>query len=277
MSRGRCVTAVRATACVLAAGLALAAGVAARSVAAAEITGLRIPGVIRVLVASDEQPEVFSFKNDGPPGFERELIEGFARARKLEMRVVPIANWEQIIPDLQKGDGDVIVGIVDTEARRKRVSFTSEIYPVRHVVVTRQPHAPVASVAELRELKIGVIPGTTWAEATTAAGVPASAQVSCADLNDALDALSRGRITATVMAVFDYALAHKRDKALQAGIFLGLPGTAAWAVRQADHSLLAALDEYIEALKQSPTRSALTVKYFDEDALDLLRRARKAE
>jgi ABC-type amino acid transport substrate-binding protein len=257
-------------------GLLVAGGLAAPA-RAADVPGLRVPGVIRVLVASDEQPEVFSFKGDGPPGFERELIEGFARARKLEMRVVPVTNWEQIIPQLQKGDGDVIVGIVDTEARRKRVSFTSEIYPVRHVVVTRQPHPPVANVTELRELKIGVIPGTTWAEATAAAGVPASAQVPCADLNDALEALRNGKIAATVMAVFDFALAHKRDKALEAGMFLGLPGTAAWAVRQADQSLLSALDEYIDAVRQSPVRNALTVKYFDEDALNLLRRARKGE
>jgi len=271
MSRRLCVMSMRA-------GLVVLLGASCVvSTGAAEITGLRIPGVLRVLVASDEMPEVFSFKNDGPPGFERELIEGFARARKLEMRVVPVKNWEQIIPLLQKGEGDVIVGIVDTEARRKRVSFTSEVYPVRHLVVTRQPRPPVATVAELQELKLGVIPGTTWAEATSEAGVPVSAQVPCADLNDALEALKQGRVTATVMAVFDFALARKHDPALEAGIFLGSPATAAWAVRPNDRPLLTALDEYIDALRQSPVRSALTVKYFDEYALNLLRRARKGE
>jgi len=156
---------------------------------AVDLAGLRVPGVLRVLVSSDEMPEIFSFRADGQPGFERELVEGFARARKLELQVVSVKNWDQIIPMLLKGEGDLIVGIVDTAARRKRVSFTSEIYPVRHVVVTRRPRPAVTSVAELRGLKVAVIPGTTWAEAAAEAGVPPAGQIPCADAHDALDAL----------------------------------------------------------------------------------------
>src|SRR5262245_47779321 len=163
------------------------------------------------------------------------------------MQVVPVRNWDQIIPMLVKGEGDLIVGIVDTEARRKRISFTREIYPVRHVVVTRQPTPAVASLAGLRAMRVGVIPGTTWAEAAMEAGGPAANQVPCADLNDCLDALRKGRVAATVVAVFDYALARKHDPALEAGMFLGTSATAAWAVRKEDASLLAALDEYLEA------------------------------
>jgi len=242
---------------------------------AADLPAPSFAGRLRVLVSSDEMPEVFSFRGGDAPGFERELLEGFARTQKLELQVVQVKNWEQIIPMLVKGDGDLIVGIVDTEARRKRISFTKEIYPVRHVVVTRQPAAPVASVAELRMLRVGVIPGTTWAEAAAEAGVPASNQVACADLNDSLDALRKGRVAATVMAVFDYALARKHDTALEAGVFLGTPGIAAWAVRKEDDALRAALDEYLEALFHSPAHGRLAVKYFSEEALSLLRRARK--
>ena len=123
--------------------------------------GLRVPGVLRVLASADEMPEVFSFEPRTPrPGYERELMEGFARASRLEMRIVPVRNWEQIIPMLLKGEGDVIVGIVDTAARRQRVAFTAETYPVRHMVVTRKPQAPVTQASDLRALKVAVIPGT---------------------------------------------------------------------------------------------------------------------
>jgi membrane-bound lytic murein transglycosylase F len=245
--------------------------------AAAELPTPSFPNRLRVLVSSDEMPEVFSFQPGVAPGFERELVEGFARARRLELDVVTVRNWDQIIPMLVKGDGDLIVGIVDTEARRKRISFTKEIYPVRHVVVTRRPTPPVGTVAQLRTMRVGVIPGTTWADAAHEAGVPASSQVPCADLNDALDAIRTGRAAATVVAVFDYSLARKHDPALEAGIFLGNSATAAWAVRKEDAALLAALDEYLEALRHSPVRSRLAVKYFSEEALSLLRRARKED
>jgi ABC-type amino acid transport substrate-binding protein len=246
-------------------------------VAAAELPTPSLPGRLRVLVSSDEMPEVFSLRTGDAPGFERELVEGFARTRKLDVQVVTVKNWEQIIPMLVKGEGDLIVGIVDTEARRKRISFTKEIYPVRHVVVTRRPAPPVTAVSQLRGMRVGVIPGTTWADAAREAGVPASNMVPCGDLNDALDALRTGRAAATVVAVFDYSLARKHDKALEAGIFLGTSATAAWAVRKEDGTLLAALDEYLEALRHSPVRSSLAVKYFSEEALSLLRRSRKDE
>ena len=243
---------------------------------ATDALGLRVPGVIRVLVSADEMPDVFSFAAQAPkPGFERELVEGFAKVRKLEVRIVPVKNFDQIIPMLVKGEGDLIVGIVDTAARRQKIAFTSETYPVRHLAVTRQPQAKVTTLADLRGMKVAVIPGTTWADMAAEAGVPAANQVSCTDTNDVLDALKKGRAQATVMAVFDFALAQKYDPALEAGPFMGVPGVAAWGVRREDDALRRAIDDYLQTLTMSPAKSTLLVKYFSEGALELLRRARK--
>jgi ABC-type amino acid transport substrate-binding protein len=243
---------------------------------AADPFSLRLPGVLRVLASADEMPEVFSFEvRPAQAGYERELVEGFTRAHKLELRIVPVRNFDQIIPMLVKGDGDLIVGIVDTPARREKIRFTSETYPVRHMVVTRKPQAAVAAADQLKPLRVAVIPGTTWADATTEAGVPSHQQVPVADTREALEALRSGRAQATVMAVFDFTLARKHDPALEAGTFLGRPGVAAWGVRKEDGALLRAIDDYLFALRMSPSRSALLVKYFSDDALVLLKRARQ--
>jgi ABC-type amino acid transport substrate-binding protein len=221
-------------------------------------------------------PEVFSFEaRPAQSGFERELVEGFTRAHRLELRIVPVRNFDQIIPMLVKGEGDLIVGIVDTPARRQRIAFTSETYPVRHMVVTRKPQPAVASADGLKALKVAVIPGTTWADATREAGVPPGQQVSVADTREMLEALRTGRAQATVMAVFDFALARKHDQTLEAGAFLGVPGVAAWGVRKDDGPLLRAINDYLFTLRMSPAKSAMLVKYFSEDALVLLKNARK--
>jgi ABC-type amino acid transport substrate-binding protein len=248
----------------------------AAPICAEDPLGLRVPGVVRVLASADEMPEFFSFETRPlRPGFERELVESFARAHHLELRIVPVKNFDQIIPMLVKGEGDLIVGIVDTPARRQKITFTSETYPVRHMVVTRRPQAAVGTVAEFQKLKVAVIPETTWADATQDAGVPAASQVPVQDTNEALAALKQGRAQATVMAVFDFALAQQHDAALQAGVFLGKPGVAAWGVRKEDGPLLKALNDYLFTLRMSPAKSTLLVKYFSEDALTLLRDARK--
>ena len=79
-----------------------------------------LPPTLRILVATDEMPEMFSFDTSGPPGFERELLEGFCRIHRLGFEVVPVRDFDQIIPMLLRGEGDVISGIVDTPARRER-------------------------------------------------------------------------------------------------------------------------------------------------------------
>jgi ABC-type amino acid transport substrate-binding protein len=258
------------------AALALLVATGSARSGGADALGLPVPGVLRVLVSADEMPEVFSFEVRPPtPGFERELVEAFTRSARLQLRIVSVKNFDQIIPLLMKGEGDLIVGIVDTPARRQKIQFTSETYPVRHMVVTRKPQAPVTTPTELRPLKVAVIPGTTWADATAEAGVPAAQQVAVADTQQALLALREGRAAATVMAVFDFALARKYDPALEAGVFLGEPGVAAWGVRKEDAALLRAINDYLLTLRMSPVKSTLLVKYFSEDALLLLRRARK--
>jgi membrane-bound lytic murein transglycosylase F len=255
--------------------LASVASLVSQRPALAEPALTRLPGRLRVLVSADEMPEVFAFEAGPKPGLEREMIENFARTRRLQLQVVPVKSFDQIIPMLLKGDGDVITGIVDTDSRRKLIAFTSETYPVRHLVVTHKPLPAVGDPASLRALKVAVIPGTTWAEAALAAGIPAANLLSCVDTNDVLAALRTQKAAAAVMTIFDYALAQRHDDALEGGIFLGSTATAAWGVRKDDVTLLQALNEYLESLRLSPAKSAMLTKYFNEDALSLLRRARK--
>jgi len=103
-----------------AAGIVLALLATAPRPAGAEPSANRL----RVLVAADEEPEMFSFEPGSAPGLEREMIEGFARLHGMRLEVVPVTNFDQIIPTLRAGQGDVILGIVDTEARRELVGFT---------------------------------------------------------------------------------------------------------------------------------------------------------
>src|SRR5262249_40657803 len=88
-----------------------------------------------------------------------------------------------------------------------------------------------------------------------------------------LEALKADKISATVMSVSDLTLAMRHDPGLQAGLFLGDPGSAGWAVRKSDPVLRQALDEYLGDIRKGPSWSRLVVKYFGEDALSVLGRA----
>jgi cystine transport system substrate-binding protein len=205
------------------------------------------------------------------PGFEREILEGFAALRRLKLEVIPVDRFEEILPSLRKGAGDVVTGINDTPGRREIVDFTVEVLPSRHVVVNRKPHPVVATVFQFRNEKVGVLKGTTWADSAVAAGAHPE---DFAEEKDVLAALKSDRITATVLSATEFVLDQRRDPDLQAGVVLGLPGSAAWAVRKDDPQLKAALDEYLTNMRRTGSWSRLVVKYFGRDALSVLGKQR---
>jgi polar amino acid transport system substrate-binding protein len=240
---------------------------------AVDLKEIQARGSLRVIAAEGEQPEMFDFDPDpAKPGLEREMLEGFARLKRLRLEVVPVESFADRIPALLRGDGDVIVGLVDTAERRKQIGFTAEVLPVRHLAVTRKPTAPVRSLQELRKRRVGTIRGTTWARETLAAGVPESQVEYFADTEPMLEALAAGRVEAVVMTISDFTLAMPRHPGLESGVFLGQPAHAAWGLRKQDAELRAEIDRYIENLRSGASWNRLIVKYFGENALEVLGR-----
>lgn len=240
---------------------------------AVDFPEIQVRGSLRVIAAEGEQPEMFDFDGDpAKPGLEREMVEGFARLKRLKLLVVAVKSFSDRIPALLRGDGDLIVGLVDTAERRKQIAFTSEVLPVRHVAVTHKPTPSVRSAEGLRTKRVGTIRGTTWASETLAAGVPESQVQYFPDTEPMLQALATGRVEAVVMTISDLALATERRPGLEAGVLLGEPAHAAWGVRKQDALLKAELDAYIENFRSGASWNRLILTYFGEKALTVLGR-----
>jgi ABC-type amino acid transport substrate-binding protein len=230
---------------------------------------------LRVLVSADAQPEFFSFSPGARPGLERELLEGFVRARSQRLEAVRVPHFDDVIAALRKGEGDVIAGIVDTPERREEIAFTAEVLPTRYVVVTRRPYAAVRTLADLQKERVGVVRGTTWEQAAREAGVSSGRMVGFPLFSDLRTALGSRRVTAVVTTVSEYLTARRRDPRLRAGICIGPPASAAWGVRQQDAGLLGELDAFLAEARRSGMVDRAVARYFGPDALDVLGCARQ--
>jgi membrane-bound lytic murein transglycosylase F len=257
------------------ASLGLAVLLAVPAASLADLPEIQSRGTLRVIASEGEQPEMFSFDAKDKPGLEREMLEGFARLHRLKLEIVKVKAFSDRIPALLRGEGDVVIGLVDTPERRKQIAFSAEILPVRHLVVTSKPHAAVSSVTAFKASKAGTIKGTTWAKETASAGVPESQIEYFPDTDPMLDALAAGRIETAVMTLSDYTLATKRRPGLEAGVPVGTPMSAAWGLRTQDVKLKAALDAYVDNLRSGPSWNRLVVLYFGERALSALGRTTK--
>jgi ABC-type amino acid transport substrate-binding protein len=234
-------------------------------------------GTLRVVVWTENLPELFAVKEGAAStGLEQELLQGFATLHKLKIEVVPVTTLDARIPALLKGQGDLVAGgLVDTEQRRKLVDFTAELFPIRHLVITRKPAPPVTSLGALRQLKVGTIKGSSWAEQVAAAQVPpANVDDTYSSADGVITALQQGAVKAVVMSAVWAIVEVKKDPELQLGMMLGAPTSVGYAVRKDEPRLRAALDEYINNVRRTPTWSRLVLKYFGESGLEILKKSR---
>ncbi len=239
-----------------------------------DLPEIKARGSLRVLGIVDDAEDEFLTAQPGR-GLDRELLEGFARLQGVKLEVVNAGAWDALVPALLQGKGDLIAGrFTATEARRKLIEFTPEVFPTRNVVVTRSPHRVVKTLEELRAEKVGTVKGTSMADAVAAAGVPAGQVDDGVASGHLPEALQSGRVGAIVLGVENAISARRADPGLQLGLFLGSPGALAWGVSRKSPQLLQALSEYVASTRRTPTWNRLVVKYFGAEAPEVLRQAR---
>ncbi len=244
---------------------------------AADLPDIKQRGALRVLAVLDTaEPEFFSLKSQSSPGFDVEILLGFAKAQKVELKVVPAGGWAGLVPALVGGSGDLVAGrFAATPQRRRQIDFTQEVFPSRIVVVTRKPHPGVRSVEELKAERVGTIAGTNMYEALLAAGLQPGKIDASLSSGELSDALRGGKVSAAVWWLEGAMLAQRRDRELDIGLTLGPTETLGYGVRKEDDALLAALNQHIDVVRQSGTWNRLAVKYFGDTTPAILKRARE--
>ena len=68
--------------------LSLIATLGVSPITASDLSEMVERGTLRVIASAGEQPEMFSFDPNEPPGMEREMLEGFAKLHKMKLEVV---------------------------------------------------------------------------------------------------------------------------------------------------------------------------------------------
>jgi ABC-type amino acid transport substrate-binding protein len=243
--------------------------------ARADLAQIQARGVLRVLVILDDEREFFSGQTGNAPGFDYEILEGFARANRVRVELVPASGWDALIPNLVQGKGDLIAGrFTRTDSRSKVIDFTTEVFPTRPVVVTRKPYHVVRTLEELRKEKVTVLRGTSMAERLQELGLPAQNLDYSVPTGGIPEALHDGRITCTIHEIHTAIVSQRQDPRLQIGVAIGPPVSLAYGVRKTDGQLLAALNAHLLSVRQTGMWNRLAVKYFGPAALDILHRTR---
>jgi ABC-type amino acid transport substrate-binding protein len=242
-------------------------------VAADEGLELKKPGSIRVLVLTESNPSFWDV--DTNSGLEQEMMRGFAVLHHLKVETVVARSLSEWVQWLVEDKADVSAGgLIMTDARKAIVSFTVETFPARHLVVNHAPAPAITTAAVFRDQTVGTVKGSSWTDEAAAAGVPRTRVREYPTPTEVAQALRSGEVSSAIMSLSRAVVERKSDPGIQLGMTIGPITSAALAVRKDRPRLLAALNDYLNNLRKTETWSRLVVKYFGEDTLIVLRRAR---
>ncbi|HYV44163.1 MAG TPA: transporter substrate-binding domain-containing protein [Myxococcaceae bacterium] len=204
-------------------------------------------GVLRVIIHGAE--EDYLPRAGMPATYDRQLAREFAARHHLKLQLVLVDAFDQMIPMLLAGKGDVIAAnFTVTAARSEKVDFTRPVAVVKEVVVGQKgaqllPDTP----ADLEGREVHVRPSSPFAE--TLAGLKAKVKVVPApetlDQEELTYAVSRGERPLTVVDSNTLQAVQAYNDQLQPLFAVAEGRQKAWALRKNSPDLRAALDAFV--------------------------------
>lgn len=206
---------------------------------------------------------------------EGDILNGFARALGVELRLVPAGSVSGALQTLAQGRADVAAGgLVAQRDQHEAVAFSAEVFPTRYIAVNRAPAEPVQYIESLRAAGKILAPAASGAaEAASAAKLPASRTDTTASTERALATLRNDGGSVLLLGLFDALVAKRKDPQLQLGVVLGGRLSVAFGIRQSDTRLLRSLNEHLAQLRASPSYRLLVARSLGEESLRVLARS----
>ncbi|MFL5367477.1 MAG: transglycosylase SLT domain-containing protein [Myxococcales bacterium] len=235
---------------------------------------IRKSGYIRILTRNNDTS--FFIYRGHRMGFDYEVGKRLAQRLGIRADMVITSNWGDMVPQLLRGEGDVIAAEVTvTQGRKHEVLFATQWGRTREVVVYRSSAPRIADPSGLAGKEIHVRRSSAYFETLTqlsaslekAGKQPIRIRAVPEDweTDTVLAAVSRGEILYTVA---DGLIARLHAASFD-GLAIGPPLTGdrdlAWAVRPGDARLKREIDAVFRDLRRKPDFNVLHRKYFEED------------
>src|ERR1041384_6792162 len=221
-------------------------------------------GYIRVLTRNNDTS--FFIYRGHRMGFDYELGKKLAQSLGIRVDMIITQSWEEMLPALLKGEGDVIAAeLTVTPERQKQVLFAEPWGHTREVVVWKVGSPPIKSAEDLANKEVHVRKGSSYYATLKALKVPVIVKEVPEEweTDTILQAVSKGEIVYTIA---DDLLANIHT-AYWDNLVVGPPISEerelAWAVRPGDAKLKKVIDDVFRDLRKKPDFNILKKKYFE--------------
>ncbi len=215
----------------------------------ADLPGIRARGELRILV--QRRSDAWLPRDGSPLDADRDRAGQLAEELGLQATFVAVARFEELIPALLSGRGDLIVeNLTVTPERRQQIAFSLPVELVREQIVTRADDEGLAKQPDLAGRRLAVQRSSSfWPTAEALArkhpGLTVEAAPEDLDIDGLLDAVATGRFDLTLMDsnVMRAAASWRSD--LRVAVDLPENRVIAWAMRPDASQLRSAVDSFL--------------------------------
>ncbi len=232
-----------------------------------DIESIEKHGWLRILTmgGEDRLPRQSSSR-----AMELEIAAKFAATLDLRPAIVYVENFEDLIPALQDGKGDIVTAnLTVTKERKQRLAFT---VPLGHAIeqLVSAKTEKVSDLANLNNRSIAVKAGTTYEQTldqllTQYPNLKKQTLPGNIDLDEILDRIASREIDLTILDSNLLQEAGEYRSDLNVGPDLTEERPLAWALRKDSPQLQTALNRFLN--QQQITRPRESVHLDDFDAI----------
>ena len=227
---------------------------------------IRERGTLVIATEGNWQPWTYHDENDVLTGFDVEIGTLLAEGLGVQPDFQE-TSWDAILAGVDAGRFDIACnGVGYTETRAEKYSFSTPYLYTEIVLVVKGDNEEIGSVDDLQGRSTANTASSTYA----AIGESYGATVTPVDsLTETIMLVEQGRVDATINAkasIDDYLSEHP-DANIRIVQLLPQGEPVAYPVRKGEdtRTLLAAIDDILEGLRQDGTLAALSQKYFGAD------------
>jgi membrane-bound lytic murein transglycosylase F len=206
---------------------------------------------LRVILPSHPQGLEYLPRSGLPDSDEYTLLDLYAEASGTQITKIYIDNYDQLLPTLLAGEGDIIVNnLTVTERRKQQVNFTSPIAFVHEQLIGRPGETP-KSAHELEGRRVAVHRSDAYFDTITA--IQQQRFQPPFEIVEVDEGVSTAQIIKGVIdGNYDLAVvdsnqleALPESSRVEIGFDIGPVRPIAWALRKENNALLASINDFL--------------------------------
>ena len=229
------------------------------------LTQIRERGYITIATEGDWAPYTYHDETNALVGYDVEIGQAIADSLGVEARFAE-TDWDAILAGVEGGRFDIACnGVSYTEDRAEKYNFSTPYLYTPSVLVVRNDNETLKTIEDLKGKKTANTISSIYAGIAEEAGAEV---IGVNTLADTIQQVIQGRVDATINAavsINDYLKEHP-DAPIK--IVQHLEGdTNVFPVQKtaATDTLLAAVNETLQAMRDDGRLAELSVKYFGAD------------